>query len=193
MLEKSNKCSNAVSYSAPVSKTDQIKKHIIHDMFFNLWYNVSMKIYFATDHAGFELRNTLIDFVRGLGYEVEDLGTKELDLDDDYTDFIALAAEKISQNPTDKAIILGGSGQGEAMLANRFPNVRATVCYGGDDLLAEKIITLSREHNDANILSFGARFISSDQAKHLTQLWLETSLSDDSKYLRRIQKAESIK
>src|SRR5687768_1279975 len=105
-----------------------------------------MKVYLATDHAGFALKNKIKDFLEKEGYMVEDCGPFEYDKDDDYPDFIKLAAEKVSQDPENsKAIILGGSGQGEAIVANKFPHVRAVVYYGGP----EDIITLSREHNDS--------------------------------------------
>lgn len=146
-------------------------------------------IYFATDHAGFGLKNELLAFVRDtLGYEVIDCGASVLDTDDDYPDVIAAAARKISKSPTDKAIILGGSGQGEAMVANRFPHVRATAYYGGNP----EIITLSRTHNDANVLSLGARFLNTAEAKQAVQQWLEESFSADLRHIRRIKKIEHV-
>lgn len=120
------------------------------------------------------------------GYGVLDHGAFSLDKKDDYPDFISQAAEAVSNNPEDKAIILGGSGEGEAMVANRFKNVRATVYYGGDD----KIITLSREHNNANVLSLGARFMSEREALHAVKIWLATSFSGDKRHIRRINKLE---
>lgn len=117
-------------------------------------------------------------------YAVIDHGAFSHDEKDDYPDFIAEAAEAVSKNPEDKAIILGGSGEGEAMVANRFKNVRATVYYGGDD----KIITLSREHNNANVLSLGARFLTEREALHAVKLWLATSFSADPRHVRRINK-----
>ena len=146
-------------------------------------------IYFATDHAGFELKNTLVAYVRDeLGYEVEDCGPAIYDAEDDYPDFIAIAAAKVSKSPNDKAIILGGSGQGEAIVANRFPFVRTAVFYGGD----RDILKLSREHNDANILSLGSRFLSEEDAKQSVQLWLATEFSGEERHVRRIKKIEQI-
>jgi len=147
-------------------------------------------IYFATDHAGFALKNALVTFVRDeLACDVFDCGPATYDAQDDYPDYIALAAKKVSESPTHKAIILGGSGQGEAMVANRFPHVRATVYYGG----APDILTLSREHNDANILSLGARFLDEDQAKAVVQQWLQTSFSEEERHIRRIKKIEHVR
>lgn len=148
-----------------------------------------MKIYLATDHAGFELKNQVKDFLQSdLGCEVVDLGALTHDPLDDYPDYIALAAAEVSKQPTDRAVIFGGSGQGEAMLANRYPNVRATVFYGGDP----KIVTLSREHNDANVLSLGARFLEAEEAFSVLKLWLEANPLEDEKYSRRVKKAERL-
>jgi len=93
-----------------------------------------MKIYFATDHAGIEMKKSLIAFVRDdLGYDVEDCGAYEFNIEDDYPDFIHKAASAISHDPENtKAIIFGGSGQGEAMAANRYNGVRATTYYHHD-------------------------------------------------------------
>jgi ribose 5-phosphate isomerase B len=145
-----------------------------------------MTIYFATDHAGFELKNELLTYVRDvLAYQVEDMGAHAYDKDDDYPDYIRKAAERVSLDQgTSRALIFGGSGQGEAMCANRFPHVRATA-YCHHDL---DIVRLSREHNDANILSFGARFISLDDAKEAVRVWLTTSFSEDARHTRRIKK-----
>lgn len=144
-----------------------------------------MKIFFASDHAGFEMKNALMEFVKDFGFEVEDCGAYELNPEDDYPEFIKKATKAVSDNPeNNKAIILGGSGQGETMVANRFPNVRATEYYG-ENL---EIIKLSREHNDANILSLGARFISLDEAKEAVKLWLGTKFSGEERHQRRISK-----
>ncbi len=143
-----------------------------------------MKIYFASDHAGFEMKNALLEYVKELGYETEDCGTYEINPEDDYPEFIKKAAQAVSNDPKNsKAIILGGSGQGEAMAANRFPSVRAAVFYGHNP----DIIKLSREHNDANVLSLGARFLSLDEAKETVKLWLETKFSGEEKHKRRIE------
>lgn len=150
-----------------------------------------MKIYFATDHAGFELKEKLVAFVRDtLGHEVIDCGAYSLEENDDYPLFIKKAGEAVSQNPNGvRAIILGGSGQGEAMVANKYASVRATVFYGGP----HEIITLSREHNDANVLSLGARFLSLDEAQEVVSVWLSTSFSHDERHVRRITEMDALK
>lgn len=141
-----------------------------------------MHIYFASDHAGFEMKNSLIEFVKGLGFEVEDCGAFELNPEDDYPEFIKKAAKAVSEDPENaKAIILGSSGQGEDMVADKFPNVRSAEYYGGN----LEIIKLSREHNNANTLSLGAKFMSLDEAKEAVKLWLETPFSGEERHQRR--------
>lgn len=144
-------------------------------------------VLFATDHAGFELRGFVLEHLESLKYTVEDMGPKRMKDEDDYPDIMAPLAKKISEDPKKYVgIIMGGSGQGEAMVANKFKGVRAAVYYGGD----EDIITLSREHNDANILSLGARFLSADQAKKAAELWLATKFPGDERHKRRIAKID---
>ena len=149
-----------------------------------------MKIYLATDHAGFKLKNVVKDYLEKIAlYEVTDCGAFTHEPLDDYPDFIALAARQVSESPIEsRAIIFGGSGQGEAMLANRFKNVRAAVYYGGPT----DILTLSREHNDSNILSLGARFLSDEETVSAVKLWLRTDFNHDEKYTRRVKKSEHL-
>jgi len=145
-----------------------------------------MKIYIGSDHAGFELKQKLVLFLKELGHEVEDFGAHELDENDDYPDFVAPVARAVSEDVDAKGIVLGGSGQGEAIAANRVNGVRAVVYYGGN----EDIVKLSREHNDANVLSLGARFLSEDEAKEAVKLWLETPFSGEERHRRRIEKID---
>ncbi len=148
-----------------------------------------LTIHIATDHAGFSLKTEVVAWLMGEGYEVVDHGAHHYDEEDDFPDFIEKAARVVSQKPhVTKAIIFGGSGQGEAMIANRFPHVRATVYYGGD----ERIVVLSREHNDANVLSIGARFVSLEETKRVIGIWLATSFDDQQKRERRNQKIETL-
>ena len=147
---------------------------------------MDLTIHLATDHAGFEMKEFLKTALEELDYTVVDHGTFEYDPDDDFTDFIPLAASAVSRNPEDKAIIFGGSGEGEAMLANRYPNVRATAYYHFDP----EIIKVSREHNDANILSIGARFLSNEEVLESALFWLEIPFSEKERYIRRIEKME---
>jgi ribose 5-phosphate isomerase B len=156
------------------------------------------KILISSDHAGFELKKVLAPFIRELGFEVKDMGAFEFDAEDDYPDFVMPLAEEISaaseHNSDLKGIVIGGSGQGEAISANRFKGVRAVVFngqYRPDDgrYIPHEIVT-SREHNDANILSLGARFLSVEDAKNAVEVWLSTSFSGDERHVRRIKKID---
>ena len=146
------------------------------------------KILIATDHAGFELKEKLVIFLESLGYEVKDFGAYSYNINDDYPDFIIPLAKKISENPELKGIVIGGSGQGEAIVANRFKRVRCGVYYGGDT----RIINFSREHNNSNILSLGARFLSEEQAKDAIKIWLDTQFSNEIRHISRNEKIDNI-
>ncbi len=148
-----------------------------------------MKIYFASDHAGLELKKDLVVFVKNLGFEVIDLGPEMYDENDDYPDFVSKVAEIISKSPEDRGIVIGGSGQGEAIVCNRYPNVRAVVYYGGP----EEIVTLSRAHNDANILSLGARFVDQKEIGEIVRTWILAHFSNGTNHVRRIKKIEELK
>jgi ribose 5-phosphate isomerase B len=145
-----------------------------------------MRIFIGSDHAGFELKKKLVPFIESLGHQVIDKGAFSLDEHDDYPDFIVPVAKEVAKDPSSRGIILGGSGQGEAIAANRVRGIRAAVFYGGP----LDIVELSREHNDANILSLGARFVSEGEAETAVQLWLETEFSGDERHIRRIKKIE---
>lgn len=148
-----------------------------------------MKIFLATDHAGFALKEAVKEKLKVLGYQVQDEGAFNLDPQDDYPDFVHIAAKEVAGNPAeDVAIIFGGSGEGEAMVANRYRGVRAAVFYGG----SEEIITRSREHNGANVLSIGAKFVSEREAMEAIELWLKTPSASGERHLRRIKKIESL-
>ncbi len=149
-----------------------------------------MKIYIGTDHAGFELKEELKKFLEDLGCEVEDKGAYEFNREDDYPDFILpvvkAVAEDIARDLDSRGIVIGGSGQGEAIVANKVKNIRAAVVY--DEYSAR----MSREHNDANIVSLGTRTLSADKAKRLVKLWLETPFSNEERHKRRIEKIKTI-
>ena len=142
------------------------------------------KIYIASDHAGFELKQALIPYIGTFGAEVEDLGPSTFMADDDYPDYILPAAEAVVADEESLGIVLGASGQGEAMAANRIQGVRAVVYYGGN----KDIVRLGREHNNANVLSLGARFLSEDEAKEAVALYLSTPFSEDERHIRRLGK-----
>ncbi|OGY26513.1 MAG: ribose-5-phosphate isomerase [Candidatus Woykebacteria bacterium RBG_16_43_9] len=150
-------------------------------------------IYLASDHAGFELKESIKTYLKSKGYDVEDMGSHQLDPGDDYPDLIYPAAKKVSETPDSKGIIFGKSGQGEAMVANKVPGIRAAVYYGGPSTRSGlEIVKLSREHNDANILSIGAGFVFEEEAKNVVEKWLNTEFSGEDRHARRIQKISKL-
>jgi len=146
-------------------------------------------IYLAADHAGFELKNQIKKYLEEeLKLEVEDMGAYEENPDDDYPDFVIPAAQKVAENPEEnKGIVLGGSGQGEAIAANKVKGVRALLYYGG----SLDIVKLSRQHNDANVLSLGARFVDFEQAKKAIDIWLATEF-EGGRHENRIEKIKQL-
>lgn len=164
-----------------------------------------MKVYLAADHAGFELKEKVKEFLKKEGYEIEDCGAYEFNKDDDYPDFVSKAAEKVSNSlDNSKAIIFGSSGQGEAMVANKFNNVRAAVFYspcvpahnvdvtGRESADPFEMIRLTREHNNANVLSLGAKILKEEDAVKAVKLWLEAPFPADERHVRRIEKIKKI-
>jgi len=161
-----------------------------------------MKLAVATDHAGFEALQQLKTFLETAGHQVVDFGPQQLDTNDDYPDFIFPAAKAVAQGECEAGIILGGSGQGEAMAANRIRGVRCTVFYGpvvaktavdaegnvSDD--PYEILKLSRQHNHANMLSLSGRFLSLDEMKQAITTWLSTPYSDEERHIRRVRKLD---
>lgn len=143
-----------------------------------------MIIYLGSDHAGFELKEKIKKFLMDSNYEVVDFGALTLDPKDDYPDFCRPVAEAVSKAPESRGIVLGGSGQGEAMVANRIPGARAAVYYG----CSIPIVGLSRQHNNANILSLGARFMNEEEAFEAIKIWLDTPFSEEERHIRRIAK-----
>ena len=144
-----------------------------------------MKIFLASDHAGFELKQFLRTYLKNLDHEVEDCGAIEMNPLDDYPDFIIPAAKKVAKDPNSRGIIMGGSGQGEAIAANRIKGVRAMVYYDGPI----DIVKLSRTHNNANILSFGARFITHEKAAETVDIWLKKPF-EGGRHKKRIDKLD---
>ena len=144
-----------------------------------------MKILLASDHAGFELKEFLSNHLIQLGYNLEDCGAHEMDSTDDYPDFIIPAAQKVANDTNSRGIIMGGSGQGEAIAANRIKGVRAAVYYDGPI----DIVRLSRSHNNANILSLGARFISNEKAVEVVKMWFNEPF-EEGRHQNRIDKLD---
>ncbi|MEI6810572.1 MAG: RpiB/LacA/LacB family sugar-phosphate isomerase [Candidatus Nomurabacteria bacterium] len=149
-------------------------------------------IYLATDHAGFELKEEIKTFLEEkVDYEVYDCGAITLEDGDDYPEYMARAAEKVQADAMHDpavAVIFGKTGVGEAIVANRFAHVRAVV-YAGGPL---DVIKLSREHNDTNVISIGASFVSVSEAKQAIDLFLNTHFSHDERHVDRILQIEEL-
>ena len=156
-----------------------------------------MKIYIGTDHAGYVLKEKLVSCLKSQGYEVVDEGAFEYNEGDDYPDFVVPVARAVSKDPNDsKGIILGGTGEGEAIAANKFPHVRAVVFYGNAKPVVDdesNIIIRSRQHNNSNILSLGARYFTEETMMEAVNKWLNTSFSEDERHIRRLAKIDAIK
>lgn len=163
-----------------------------------------MKIAVTTDHAGFQIIGEIKAFVALLGHEYIDYGPQSFDADDDYPDFMFPAARAVAAGECERGIIFGGSGQGEAIAANRIQGVRCALFYGpvvakaavdaegnqSDD--PYEIVRLSRQHNDANVLSLSGRFLTLDEMKQAIQIWLETPFSGAERHARRIKKLDEM-
>jgi len=146
------------------------------------------KIFLGADHAGYMLKEEIKKYLLNSGYEVEDKGAYNLNPKDDYPDFIVPVAKAVAKNKNSRGIIFGSSGQGEAIVANRIKGVRAALYYGSNI----EIVKLSRTHNNANILSLGARFLTKEQAKEAVELWLNTDFSNEERHIRRIGKIDKL-
>lgn len=147
-----------------------------------------MTIYLGADHAGFRLKEKVKEYLKDQDVETQDLGAFALDPDDDYPDFIIPVAKKVVENgEQDKGIVFGWSGQGEAMAANKVKGVRAAVYYGG----SLELVKLSRQDNDANVLSLGAGFLTKEQAIEAVDCWLAASF-EGGRHERRLNKIQAI-
>lgn len=164
-----------------------------------------MKVYLATDHAGFDLKEKVKAYLQQNGYNVEDCGAVQFDKNDDYPDFISKAAEQVSKDPDNaKGLIFGGSGQGEAMVANKYPGVRCAVFYtpsvppyaidlnGKESKDPFEMIRLTRIHNNANILSLSGRFLKVTEAIQAVKIFLETKFPGEERHVVRIEKIQKI-
>ncbi len=147
-----------------------------------------MKIYIGSDHAGYKLKEKLKLFLKEINYEVTDKGAFSLDEKDDYPDFIIPVAQNVAQDKNSLGIVLGGSGEGEQISANKIDGIRAIEYYGGN----LEIVKLGREHNNANILSLGARFVDENEAKEAVKIFIKTNFSDEERHNRRIEKINKI-
>ena len=143
-----------------------------------------MKIAIGSDHAGFAYKEKIRELLGQMGYEVRDFGTYSQD-PVDYPVYIRPVAEAVSRGDCERGIVLGGSGNGEAIAANKIKGIRCTLCWNRETAL------LAREHNDANVLSLGARLIPIEEALDITRIWLDTPFGGG-RHLRRIKQIEEM-
>lgn len=143
-----------------------------------------MKIAIGADHGGFELKEKLVKFLRKENYKVKDFGTNSLD-SCDYPEFGIGVSRGVSSKRFDRGILICKTGVGFCIVANKFPRVRAVICYNA------KIAKLSRQHNDANILIFGSKFVNFDKAKNILKIWLSTDF-EGGRHARRINQIKAL-
>jgi ribose 5-phosphate isomerase B len=139
-----------------------------------------MRVHIGGDHAAFELLGELVAFLEAEGHEVTNHGPHEYDAQDDYPVFCLRTGEAVAADEGSLGIVLGGSGNGEQMAANKVAGIRAALCYN------EELARLAREHNNALVLSIGARMNSADEAKAMVRTFLATEYSADPRHQRRI-------
>ncbi len=141
-----------------------------------------MRIHIGTDHAAFELKEDLKARLIEAGYDVVDHGALTYDPDDDYTEFILPAAQAVADEPGSLGIVLGGSGNGEQIAANKVKGIRAALCF------STELAVLARQHNNANVISLGGRFVDHDQAWEIVKTFLSTEFTGEARHARRIEK-----
>lgn len=163
-----------------------------------------MTIALASDHAGYSQLQELADYLESLGHDVRNFGPKSMKPEDDYPDFVVPAAKAVADGDCDRGVILGGDGEGEAMVANKVKGIRCGLFYsaavprrvvdakGRVSHDPYEIIKLTRLHNDANMLSLAARFVALSDMKHVIKLWLDTPFSADERHRRRIDKFKDL-
>ena len=139
-----------------------------------------MRVYLGSDHAGFELKAAIISWLGEAGHEAVDCGPASYNPEDDYPVYVMRAAEGTIDDPGSLGIVIGGSGNGEVIAANKVPGVRAALVWN------EQTASLARQHNDANVLSIGARMHPIEDAVRLVELFVSTPFSGDPRHARRI-------
>jgi ribose 5-phosphate isomerase B len=139
-----------------------------------------MRVYLGADHAGFELKQHLVQWLLTAGYEVVDLGANSYEPEDDYPTYCILAATRTVEDPGSLGVVVGGSGNGEQISANKVPGVRAALAW------SEETAQLARAHNDANVVGIGARMHTEEQAVAIVTAFLQTPFSGEERHVRRI-------
>lgn len=146
-----------------------------------------MLIYIGADHRGFALKGVLKKFISSIGYEIVDMGNEKLDPNDDYPDFAINVAKEVSKDPSlGRGIMICGSGVGMDIVANKFRNVRSSLCFSVDQAMA------ARNDDDANILALPANFLDEDKIKQIVAVWLQTKFEDVPRRIRRLKKIEEL-
>lgn len=145
-----------------------------------VWHNERVRVYLGSDHAGLELKRRLVDWLSGAGHQPVDCGPVEFDPDDDYPVYVMRAARGIVSDPGSLGIIIGGSGNGEQIAANKLPGVRAALAW------TEETARLARQHNDANVLSLGARMYPIEAAVGFAAAFVTTPFSGETRHARRL-------
>ena len=140
-----------------------------------------MRVHIGTDHAGFDMKNAIVTVLQARGYEVVDHGAEAYDSEDDYPVYIIPAAEAVASEPGSLGIVLGGSGNGEVIAANKVRGIRAAVVHSHDTAI------LARKHNNANVAALGARLHSREQLIDLVLAFLTTEFSGAVRHARRIE------
>lgn len=143
-------------------------------------------LYIAADHAGYPLKEELKEFLAGLGYKVADLGNEHLDPSDDYPDFAALLAQRVTETENAGGILICGTGQGMCLVVNKTPGVRAALIY--DEFTALS----AAEHLNANVICLGGRTTDPETAKKLVKIWLDTEFSGEERHVRRLRMIENL-
>jgi ribose 5-phosphate isomerase B len=140
-----------------------------------------MRVYLGSDHAGFELKNHLVEWLRAQGHDAVDCGPHIYDAQDDYPPFCLRAAEGTAADGESLGIVIGGSGNGEAIAANKVKGVRAALAW------SEETASLGRQHNNANVISIGARMHTAEEAAKFVEVFLNTPYSGEERHTRRIE------
>ena len=139
-----------------------------------------MRVYLGSDHAGYELKTRLIEWLDGAGHEPVDCGPKSYVTDDDYPVYVMRAAQEVSNDPGSLGIVVGGSGNGEQIASNKIPGIRAALAW------TDETAQLARQHNDANVLSLGARMYPLEAAMGFARIFVSTPFSGQARHARRL-------
>ena len=145
-----------------------------------LWHTCPVRVYLGSDHAGFELKTCLVEWLTDAGHEPVDCGPHTYESDDDYPPYVMRAAHGVISDPGSLGIVIGGSGNGEQIASNKIPGIRAAVAW------TDETAQLARLHNDANVLSLGARMYSTDEAVGFAKVFLSTAFSGAPRHARRL-------